>query len=629
MWRTSWAAVLAAALGLTFADASGADEQGTAVGRIVAARGDETLQPAGAAGARPLQVGQSVAAGDVLKTGPYGSAAILLRDDTQIRIHRQSTFEIGQVRGAAGELSKFRLLTGSAWSRAKALLRAVTGEMGIGRQAIEMATPTATIGIRGTDWYVSVGEDGRTDVIVLAGEVDLANELGAIQVASGEQGTVERGKPPTKRTVVDLRNRPLIVMETELEWFDMLTVGGRRTVELKWAREELEQTVAAGAQASSLVALAGVAYDQGDYAAAAAALERAAGANPDATDQARAQLVKGLLDVRRRDLGAAGRELDGAAANLTGREQVIAGLGSAGVDVEQRRYAAAEAKVQRHAGESARYPEVRLFQAWLASFAGRHEEAMRIARDGEAAFAYDPRFPALYAYLAFLLGQPDEMKAGIDRALAIDPDMPFAWYVKGLYHHYAEPDAAAARAAYAHAVKVNPNHTASWNNLALVDLDRGDYKATQAAMQEALRSDPRSPITRSNYGFILAFLDRLDDAEAEFREAARLDPSQPYSQVGLGFLDLFRGDPDSAAGEFLAAGAIDPELPGVNRNLAAAYYQTGRFEDANTELDNARRFDPDDPIPDVMGSIMAVDQYEAGEAIRYAREGFQKTLRAE
>jgi len=629
MWRASWAAVLAVVLGLTFVDAKGANGQGAAVGRVVAAKGDETVQAAGAAGARPLQVGQSIAAGDVVKTGPYGSAAILLRDDTQIRIHRQSTFEIGQVRGAGGELSKFRLLTGSAWSRAKALLRAVTGEMGIGRQAVEMSTPTATIGIRGTDWYVSVGENGRTDVIVLAGEVDLANELGAIKVGSGEQGTVERGKPPTKRTVVDLRNRPLIVMETELEWFDMLTIGGRRSAELGWAREQLEQTVAAGPRAAPLVDLAAVAYDQGDYAAAAAAIERASGANPSAHDRARAQLVQGLLDVRRRDLDAAGRALDAAAANLAGREKVIAELGRAGVDVERRRYAEAEAKVRRHDGEATRYPEVKLFQSWLASFAGRHEEALGIARDGEASFAHDPRFPALYAYVAFLLGQPGEMKAGIDRALAIDPEMPFAWYVQGLYHHYAEPDAAAARAAYARAVKSNPNHTASWNNLALVDFDRGDYKATQIAMQEALRSDPRSPITKSNYGFILAFLDRLDDAEAQFREASRLDPAQPYSQVGLGFLDLFRGDPDSAAGEFLAAGAIDPELPGVNRNLAAAYYQTGRFEDAKKELDTARRFDPDDPIPDVMGSIMAVDQYEAGEAIRYAREGFQKTLRSE
>ena len=103
----------------------------------------------GASGSRPLKVKGAVFSGDVVKTDRRGQAQLLFRDDTKLVVGPNSEltidrfvfagqsnareFTINAVRGA------FRFITGSSQ-----------------KQAYTIRTPSATIGVRGTHFDVTI-----------------------------------------------------------------------------------------------------------------------------------------------------------------------------------------------------------------------------------------------------------------------------------------------------------------------------------------------------------------------------------------------------------------------------------------------------------------------------------------
>jgi tetratricopeptide (TPR) repeat protein len=575
------------------------------VGEVVAARGDEVLQRAGATQLQMLAVGQILKSGDTIKTGPYGGAAVLFNDDTQVRIHRNSTFKVESVRGGDGvEESRFALISGAAWSRAKALFRTVTAGVQRGRRPIvSVRTPSATLGIRGTDWHVSVDAAGRTTATVLSGEVELGNELGAVSLTRGEVGTAEHGQAPAKRAIVDLRDRPLIVLQTGPEWLEMLRVGGGDTGG--------DDTLTKAEQA----------LDSGDYAAADNLLKGDV-ASP------RAALVTARVALHGRDYARAEQALAVAATDSDARRVALAKLTAVGVLVEQHRFGEADAAMAALATSAGDLPDTQLVRAWLSSFAGDHATAIEVARAAAARFSGDARFETLLAHLYFLTDARDDMQAAVGRALALDAKDHLAWYEQGLYHQYSEPDAARALAAYTRSLELRPGFAPAYEKRGLVNNDIGDYRAAVRDLKAALAADPGSASAHANYGLVAAYLGRLDEARSHLEQAQTLNADEAYAGLGLAYLDLLGGAPSKAVDKTLKALVANPELPGIDWFLAAATYQSGDYARTRQALDTARQRDPDDPIPDLIGSVTAVDHFEAGEAIREARRGFEKTLRA-
>lgn len=547
-----------------------ADNRGV-VGEVVSRRGDEVLVRADGS-STALSIGMPLYAGDEIRTGPYGAAALLFRDDTQVRLHRNTRFAVDEVRGESGvDESRFALLSGSAWSRAKALFRSVTAQVERGRAIARVRTPAATLGIRGTDWHLAVDGAGNTTATVLSGEVELANEVGAVALARGEVGEAVRGRAPTKRVIVDLRDRPLIVLPTGPEWLEILLPPSD------------DYDGALGAGFAALLAREP---------------ERAAAAFADAEKDA---------DPRR---------------------AAFARLGALTTLVEQQRYAEADARMADFARAHADLPETALAQAWLASFAGDHPGALEILRVGEARFPSDPRLPTLAAHVHFLRDDRAAMQAALARAMALAPDYHLAWYEQGLFHQFSEPDGAAAIAAFDRALDARAGFAPARMQRAQVYYDLGDYRAAVRDFEAALAADPGSALIHAAYGIVCAYLGRLPDAQHLLERAQALDADEPYAALGLAFLDLLRGAPQAGVERTLKAAVANPELPGVDWFLAAGTYQAGDYARTRQALATARKRDPDDPIPDLIGSVSAVDNFEAGEAIRLARDGFDKTLRA-
>jgi hypothetical protein len=129
----------------------------------------QSASASGSAGARVLDVRGDVFTGDVVKTDASGVAQILFRDNTKLVVGQNSqvtvdsfvfqnkttakAFSIDAVRGS------FRFITGAS-----------------AKQAYTIRTPSATIGVRGTEFDLSVNEDGTTNVALFGGSVRVCDK---------------------------------------------------------------------------------------------------------------------------------------------------------------------------------------------------------------------------------------------------------------------------------------------------------------------------------------------------------------------------------------------------------------------------------------------------------------------
>lgn len=140
----------------------------------------------GTAAPTAIQKSQRVLTGTTLTTGPNSQLILLFDDDQRVVLNENTRFRITDYQfvkdNPKGDRSVFDLLAGAA--------RVVTGVVGQrSRVAFQMNTPTATIGIRGTD-FMAVQLDKPSYVSVLQGSIGVSNAAGTVTFAAGTYGAV-------------------------------------------------------------------------------------------------------------------------------------------------------------------------------------------------------------------------------------------------------------------------------------------------------------------------------------------------------------------------------------------------------------------------------------------------------
>ena len=171
--------------------------------RILSVQGTVEVQE-GTPDWAPAQVDQTLAAGAVVRTAVRSRAALLLADETQLKIGPNARLQLREVRRtsnllqrvsqvvAGADQSILNLESGKAWLRSKRV-----------PARVRVRTPAVTAAIRGTEFVVDVRTDGESFVTVLDGSVDMSNDQGAVIVNSGEQGRARIGEAPTKIVIVN------------------------------------------------------------------------------------------------------------------------------------------------------------------------------------------------------------------------------------------------------------------------------------------------------------------------------------------------------------------------------------------------------------------------------------------
>ena len=161
---------------------------------LVTVSGKVEVAPRGQTVWTPGHANQVLELGDRLRTGKNSRATLRLSNLSVLRVYELTTLEI-QPPDQAGHRPVLGLESGAAYffNRDKP-------------SETQFRTPSASGAIRGTEFNIAVANNGRMELALLDGQVDLTNNQGTLQVQSGQEAVVDPGKAPKKMALINAVN---------------------------------------------------------------------------------------------------------------------------------------------------------------------------------------------------------------------------------------------------------------------------------------------------------------------------------------------------------------------------------------------------------------------------------------
>lgn len=164
------------------------------VATVLTTEGTVEFLPVGTTEWQMAKIGQTLEVGDQVRTAVNSRATVRLSNLSILRVSEQMSYEILPPRDAAGK-PIIDVKAGKAYffSRNKP-------------EEIQFETPVVTGAIRGTEFNVNVATNGRTEVALIDGAVELTNTAGDVYLSSGEEAVTEPGHAPVKTAVINAAN---------------------------------------------------------------------------------------------------------------------------------------------------------------------------------------------------------------------------------------------------------------------------------------------------------------------------------------------------------------------------------------------------------------------------------------
>ncbi|MBL8850508.1 MAG: tetratricopeptide repeat protein, partial [Planctomycetaceae bacterium] len=224
--------------------------------------------------------------------------------------------------------------------------------------------------------------------------------------------------------------------------------------------------------------------------------------------------------------------------------------------------------------------------------------------------------------------RPEDARKVLQKLLEIDPSSADAnFYLAQASLHAG--DAEQARRDFDRAIACDPEHVESFSSLGDLHFERGELDRALPYYEAAIRLDPYSPGPFINRGIALGQMSRLNEAIACFQDGLKFSPDDPLLHSNLGFAFQQSGYLKEAIEHYNATMSVAPDEPLASVNLpmllsaapdaklrdgpraveiaaravkasrgaspeaydalAAAYAETGRFEEATTAIETALR----------------------------------------
>ncbi len=152
----------------------------------------------------PAKLKMELSSGDKIWVQQNSQAILEFSDRSTLKLASNTQLDILKLdrdKDTQKDVSIFKLLLGKVWATVEKILSA--GER------VEIQTPTAVAGVRGTEWIQQVSEDGTTVVKTLKGVVSFSAKDVTVEVKEGFQSIAKPENPPEKPTPI-----------TETEKFD-------------------------------------------------------------------------------------------------------------------------------------------------------------------------------------------------------------------------------------------------------------------------------------------------------------------------------------------------------------------------------------------------------------------------
>lgn len=152
--------------------------------------------------------------GDQVRTQKDSALALKFGENIESRVNQLSIFTVRAVDEKGKKPNQIDLKKGEAWAK----VNKVDKKENI---TFEIRTPSATSGVRGTEFNVSVDEEGKSTVHVLEGVVSVFNEFGEVLAEAGFATEILKGKIPLDPAAFDLD----AYKEKLNAWKDQISIG--------------------------------------------------------------------------------------------------------------------------------------------------------------------------------------------------------------------------------------------------------------------------------------------------------------------------------------------------------------------------------------------------------------------
>jgi tetratricopeptide (TPR) repeat protein len=571
------------------------------VGKLISLQGQVAVRRSRDTRWEAAQVGQSLKAGDSVRTGPASTTSILCVDETQIKLNENTVVILKSIApsprlqpatpaaGGPPPASHYEVPEGEIWLRNKH-----------DKFRFELETPAVTAIIRGTELNIKVQRNGTTNVILLEGNVCIANPQGEVCLRPGEAGYAVPGQKPTKQVLV----QPGDAVQWVLYYPGIISY---RDLPLTLLPGEFRSPPGSPAVAP-LIQAGEAAYDQGRLPEAREKAETVLAKDPE---NSRALTLLGWLSLQGNQPEKAVKHFQRVRQpdDLTVVGQALAreNLGDATEAYEIIRAAGQRGKPS---------PLLAAMSGYFALLAGRVEEARARLQAAVTLPAPAPRLARpLLAQIYLVQNRKEAAQAEASQALAQAPDSPMALFSLGLVK-MASFDLPGATQYLQKAVAADPRFVEAYVYLAKVWLGSEYLSRAQKIIDQALQIAPRDSRVLSLAGFVrLAFRD-YREAFRLFNLAVKADPRFGEPHLGLAIYSFRYREFHRGLEEMLTATLLDPRVASYQTELGKALYQTRSFDRALEVYDYAKTLDPRDPTPYYYRGIALTDLNRPGEAIQ-------------
>jgi len=259
----------------------------------------------------------------------------------------------------------------------------------------------------------------------------------------------------------------------------------------------------------------------------------------------------------------------------------------------------------------------------------------------EEALRLDPDFAAAHAGLARawvdlanwgtlnLQETLPKVQQQIDKAIAVDPELPDAWVLKAWVRYWRDPvrrDRAGTMEDLRQALELEPGNVRASEWLAQVLGQTGQRDEAVRVLEEAIERDPLSVALRLQMGHTLERQTRFAEAAANLSLAVDLAPGDPQAVGSLAGFNFRRGNVAEAVvlnGRVLELDPLDPEVPA---SIWVGYLHLGDEERAEAWVAETIRLDPEAEVSAMGPAVLAYDRGEDADAYAIVREELAQPL---
>ena len=207
---------------------------------------------------------------------------------------------------------------------------------------------------------------------------------------------------------------------------------------------------------------------------------------------------------------------------------------------------------------------------------------------------------SLYLDRAQLRAQAGENQAAqndLSKAIKLNPELPEAWFWKGMLHS-RQNQTTEALAAFKTAANFNTQQAAVWQQIAILQKQAGELHSAIEAIKKALRLEPEDYNLLQMYASLLEeLLDQGDQSVMKDLSQTLLVmndrfPKDSWTLAHLGTVIWQSGNEDEGRRLLQSALALRSEYTWAQLRLAQLYLVSKRWEDASFWLQEGLRTNP-------------------------------------